>query len=311
MNLNKFKIFKKPVGVVFSHEYNLSLPVRDAHNTFDPMKYKKIRDMLVAKNLLNRKKILLPRYVSYADLELVHTRHFLKSIQNPLTVSEMLNLEQMDPWDSHILEYFRIMTGGTMLATKFALDHETSAFNLGGGFHHAQSDKAAGFCLVNDVAVAIEKFRRKLRFFKPMIIDLDYHQGDGNTIIFKDDPDVYIFSMHASAWIDFEKENGRDIILSDDCSGKEYLKILRKELPLAFRDFKPDIVFYIAGSDPYEKDAIGDMSLSRAEMLERNMFVFQLVAQAEVPMVIIAGGGYGNDSWQVYYDFIEQVLLNR
>jgi histone deacetylase 11 len=137
MNFLRLKLFKKPVGIVFSHEYNISLSANDAHNTFDPLKYKKIRDLLVAKNLLSRKKILIPRPVGYRDLELVHTPLFLKSIQNPLTVSEMLNLEQMDPWDTHILEYFRYMTGGTMLATKFALDNNTSAFNLGGGFHHA------------------------------------------------------------------------------------------------------------------------------------------------------------------------------
>ncbi len=93
-------IFKNPVGVVFSHEYNLSLATRDTHNTFDSMKYKKIRDMLVAKNLLNRKKILIPKYVSYQDLELVHTPAFLKKIKDPLFVAKALNLETLDPWDS-------------------------------------------------------------------------------------------------------------------------------------------------------------------------------------------------------------------
>jgi acetoin utilization deacetylase AcuC-like enzyme len=309
MNFHRFSLFRKPVGVVFSHEYNLSLPAKDFHNTFDPLKYKKIRDLLVAKNLVKRKKVLIPRMVSYADLELVHSPQYLKRTRNPVLAGEMLKLEQVDPWDSQILEYFRIMTGGTLLATKFALDHRTAAFNLGGGFHHAQPDKAAGFCLLNDVAVSIEKFRKKLKFFRPMIIDLDYHQGDGNTIIFRNDPQVGIFSMHASSWINIEKENNTDIVIPESCDGMEYIDILNRELPKAFGNFNPDMVFFIAGSDPYELDTIGDLSLTRAQMLERNMFVSDLVSGAKVPLVTVAGGGYGPDSWQIYFDFIEQVLL--
>ncbi len=306
--LSRLNPFRKPVGVVFSHEYNLSLLTRDTHQVFDALKYKKIRDLLVAKNLLSRKKILIPRYVSYQDLELVHTTTFLKKIKDPLYVAKVLNLETLDPWDSYVLEYFRIMTGGTLLATKYALDNQTVAFNLGGGFHHAHADKAAGYCLLNDVLVAIEKFRKLNRIKRPMIVDLDYHEGDGNLVFYQNDNNVYTFSMHASDWIDIEKSNNKDIKLSDSCTGPEYLNILKKELPLALRNFKPDIIFYIAGSDPYEKDVIGDLNISRQEMLERNMFVYHRILGAAIPGVVVAGGGYGQDSWQIYYDFLEKVL---
>ncbi len=209
-----------------------------------------------------------------------------------------------------ILEYFRIMTGGTLLATKYALDNQSVAFNLGGGFHHAHAETAAGYCLVNDVAVAIQKFRSRGRFKRPMIIDLDYHEGDGNLVFFQNDPDVYTFSMHASNWVDIEKENNSDIVLEDDCDGRTYLKILKTELPLALRKFKPDIIYYIAGSDPYEKDLIGDLNISREEMLERNMFVYNRISERSIPGVVVAGGGYGPDSWQIYYDFLERVLVS-
>lgn len=306
-----WRLTKRPIGLVFSHEYNLSLASRDTHKTFDSMKYKKIRDLLIAKNLLSRKKILIPKYVSYQDLELVHTPAFLKNIKDPLYVAKELNLESLDPWDSYVLEYFRIMTGGTILATEFALDNYSVAFNLGGGFHHAHADKAAAYCLINDVAVAIEKFRNDGRFKRPMIIDLDYHEGDGNLIFYKDDQNVYTFSIHASDWVNIEKENNTDIVLPDYCDGVEYLRILKQELPLAWRKFKPDIIFYIAGSDPYEKDLIGDLNLTRIEMLERNMFVYNRINESMIPAIVVAGGGYGPDSWQIYYDFLEKVLSSR
>ena len=302
---------KSPIGIAFSHEYNLSLAARDTHKTFDALKYKKMRDLLIAKNLISRKKILIPKYASYQDLELVHTKAFLKKIKDPLYVAKALNLESLDPWDAYVLEYFRIMTGGTIIATRYALENHSVAFNLGGGFHHAHADKAAAYCLLNDVAVAIEKFRRKGRILRPMIIDLDYHEGDGNLIFYKDDPTVYTFSMHASDWVNIEKENNTDIVLPNDCSGEEYLSILKRELPLAWRKFKPDIVFYIAGSDPYEKDIIGDLNLTRIELLERNMFVYHRIKANDIPAVIVAGGGYGPDSWLIYYDFLEKVLSEK
>ena len=302
---------RRKVGVVFTHEYNLSLTAGDTSNTFDPLKFKKIRDLLVAKNLLSRKKILIPRYAKYSEIELVHTKNFIRQIQNPTLAGEMLNIEGVDPWDPYILEYFRIMTGGTLLATKYALEHHSVAFNLGGGFHHAHPEKAAGYCLINDVAIAIEKFRGRRAFRRPMIVDLDYHEGDGNLVFYQNDPNVYTFSMHASNWIDIEKENNTDIMLPDDCDGKMYLKILREQLPLACQRFKPDIVFYIAGSDPYMEDAIGDLNLTRAEMLERNIFVYEKVQRRGIPLVVVAGGGYGPDSWQIYYDFLEYVLVHR
>ena len=144
-----------------------------------------------------------------------------------------------------------------------------------------------------------------------MIIDLDYHEGDGNLVFYKDDPNVYTFSIHASDWVNIDKENNTDIVLPDDCDGVEYLRILKQELPLAWRKFKPDIIFYIAGSDPYEKDLIGDLNLTRIEMLERNMFVYNRINESMIPAIIVAGGGYGPDSWQIYYDFLEKVLSSR
>ena len=298
---------KRNVYIVFSHEY-VGIPTTDTHQTFDILKYKKIRDNLVKGKLLKRKKILKPHMVSYENIALVHTDSYINIIKDPLNVARILNLGYINPWDSYVLEYFRIVTGGTILAAKHALQTGGIVFNLGGGFHHARTDKGAGFCLINDIAIAIEKMRQKRGAQKFVIIDLDYHQGDANLIYFKDDEDVYTFSIHASSWETIEKHNGFDVLVKSDCSWNDYKKLLEENLQNLCIKFKPDLVFYIAGSDPYEKDTLCDMKLTRDELFERNMYILSKISNLKIPLVITAGGGYGPDSWKIYYDFIKSAL---
>lgn len=300
--------FSRP-KIVYSHEYFYGIPEGDSRGTFDVMKYKKIRDKLVKEHYLQRKRIMIPEMVSYEDMELVHTRDFLKSIQNPTNVSRFLKLGYMNPWDVYILEYFRIVAGGTLLAAQYALNNGGIVFNLGGGFHHSHPERADGFCLINDVAIAIEKCRKTKSDLRTLIVDLDYHQGDGNLMYFKDDKNVYTFSMHASHWVSIEKENNMDIKIDCEINGDDYLNILKKKLPPVCERFDPDFVIYIAGSDPYEKDTLGDMKLGRIDLLNRNMFVLENVKRKKIPMVVLAGGGYGPDSWEIYYDFIRESQL--
>lgn len=301
---------KKP-GVVFSHEYYNGMIRTGTSEYFDPLKFKKIRDLLIARNLVRRKKVLIPRMATYEEMALVHTKAYLKKIQDPPTVGRLLNITGLDIWDSHILEFFRIVTGGTLLATKYAIEYRTAAFNLGGGFHHARSERAAGFCLINDVAIAIRKFRQKTSIRRILIIDLDYHEGDGNLDIFSSDEDVYTFSMHASDWHSIEKPNNRDILLPDGCGFESYWDILTSELPVILTGFSPELVFYIAGSDVHELDTLGDMTFTREEILKRNMYVYDLVSEKNLPLIIVAGGGYGPDSWMIYYDFIASAMTYK
>jgi acetoin utilization deacetylase AcuC-like enzyme len=279
--------------------------------SFDAMKFKKIRDLLIAKNLVNRKNILIPEMISYEDMGLVHSRQYLTRIRNPINVAHDLKIEAIDPWDTHVLEYFRVVAGGTVLAATHAFNNRCTVFNLGGGFHHAHAEKAGGFCLINDVAIAIRKLQATTDLRNILIVDLDYHEGDGNLTIFEQQPEVFTFSMHASDWIEIDKQNNRDIILPENCTGEQYLEILEKELPAICKNFAAEMVFYIAGSDPYEKDMLGDLALTRDQMLRRNMYVYECVKEYDLPMVVVAGGGYGKDSWEVYYDFIENVLIKR
>ncbi len=305
-------IFKREYAkVVYSIDYIYGLPSVGAHQTFDIMRFKKIRDKLVEDKLLNRRHILRPDPCSYDDIRLVHTETYLKKIRNAQYASKILKIDVVNLFYNSILEYYRAVTGGTLLATAYALKWNVPVFNLGGGYHHAHPDKAEGFCLLNDVAIAIEKFRKLRRGQKFMIIDLDYHQGNGNLLYFKDDEQVYTFSMHADTWVEIDRPNNRDILLPSGCSDEEYLTTMERELNESCMEFKPDVVFYIAGSDVYEKDTLGDMRLSREGILKRNLFVYRKVRKRGLPLVVLAGGGYGQDSWEVYYDFIAYGLGHK
>jgi acetoin utilization deacetylase AcuC-like enzyme len=293
-----FRKKNKSLQIVYSHDYFYRI---DNGPLFDVMHFKKIRDRLIAQKVLHRKDVLIPEMVDYDELHLVHTSAYVKSIRDPMQVAHILKLEGVDPFDSHILEYFRIVTGGTLLATEYAIENRSIVFNLGGGFHHAHREKGGGFCLINDVAIAREKYCKNLRC---LIIDLDYHQGDGTLAIYETTPEVFTFSMHAGNWLESSKRENLDILLPDKCDGKEYMRILSSSLPVLINSFNPEFIFYIAGSDPYILDALGDLTLSREDMLKRNMFVFSLIKERNLPAVILAGGGYGDKSWKVYYDFI-------
>ncbi len=306
---NPFK--KEYAKIVFSVDYIYGLSSVGEHQTFDIMRFKKIRDRLVEEKLLKRRNILRPDPCTTDDLRLVHTSAYIKRIQDPQYVNRMLKLDETNLFYNSILEYFKAVTGGTLLATAYALKWNIPVFNLGGGYHHAHADRGEGFCLVNDVAIAIQKFRKLGWGQKYMIIDLDYHQGNGNLLYFQNDPDVYTFSMHADTWVEIERPQNKDILLPPGCSDREYLSVLEQEMNGSCMDFQPDMVFYIAGSDTYEKDTLGDMKLSREGMLERNMFVYRKVRKKKLPLVVLAGGGYGLDSWQVYYDFIAQCLSRK
>jgi acetoin utilization deacetylase AcuC-like enzyme len=306
------RIFKTvKARIVYSSDYIYGLPAAGHYQTFDIMRFKKIRDKLVKNRLVKRRHILLPDMCSYNDLRLVHTEEYIRKIKDSQYAAQILNLDIIDLFSNSILEYFRAVTGGTLMAAAFTLKWRVPVFNLGGGYHHAHADKGEGFCLINDVAIAIEKFRKLQRGKKFMIIDLDYHQGNGTLLYFQDDPDVFTFSMHADTWVEIESAYNMDILLPSACSDKEYLDILEKELTKSCINFNPDMVFFIAGSDVYEKDTIGDMNLSREGVLNRNLFVYNLVRKRKLPLVIVAGGGYGQDSWEVYYDFIEACMKNN
>ena len=210
-----------------------------------------------------------------------------------------------------LLEVQRRMVGGTNLATRLALDLEGIAVNLGGGFHHAWADHGGGFCIFNDVAVAIAAARYHGFDGRVLVVDLDVHHGDGTEAIFARDSTVYTFSIHNRAWAELDAVANTRIDLGFEVHDGTYLAALEEHLPPIFASFDPQLVFYLAGCDPAEGDALGDWHITPQAMLQRDLFVLSLLGEEgrRLPAVVTLAGGYGNEAWRLSARFFGSLLL--
>ncbi len=299
---------KSKAYVVFSSEYLIGVSTYGDHHTFDIYKYKRIRDLLISEKLIKAKNILYPKPCDFSDIIKVHISSYIRKIKDPIYVNRALKIEINSIWDNAVLEYYKAVCGGTIHAAYKAIELNKPVFNLGGGFHHAQPDKAEGFCLLNDIAIAVKKIQETTDLKKILIVDFDYHQGNGNTIIFKNEPEVFTFSIHADKWVDEQAISNLDILVDSDIAEDEYMNLIEENLTSIIREFKPEFIFYLAGSDPYIDDELADMRISRDMMLQRNIFVLKCAQKLGLPLVVLPGGGYGQKSWEIYYDFISTTM---
>ena len=195
------------------------------------------------------------------------------------------------PWSEVLVQRAFASVGGTVNASLQALQHGWGA-TLGGGTHHAFRSEGAGFCVFNDIAVAIQLLRARGLIRRAAVIDLDVHQGDGTAEIFQDDPEVFTLSIHCESNFPFRKKRSRlDVALPDGVEDAEYLRQLDEVLPAAFA-FKPDIVFYQSGVDPLASDVLGRLSLTHQGLIERDRRVFAAALKFGAPFVLTSGGGY-------------------
>jgi acetoin utilization deacetylase AcuC-like enzyme len=195
------------------------------------------------------------------------------------------------PWSQVLVNRAFASVGGTVSASLEALQHGWGA-TLGGGTHHAFRSEGAGFCVFNDIAVAIQFLRKQGLIRRAAVIDLDVHQGDGTAEIFQDDPDIFTLSIHGQSNFPFRKKRSRlDVPLPDGVEDAAYLRHLDEVLPAAFA-FKPDIVFYQSGVDPLASDVLGRLSLTHAGLIARDRRVFSAVLSFGAPFVLTSGGGY-------------------
>lgn len=188
-----------------------------------------------------------------------------------------------------------LSASGTATAGRLALLHGIAA-NTAGGSHHARFAGGAGFCVFNDVAVAIRALQAEGLAERAMVIDCDVHQGDGTAEIFADDATVFTLSVHAEKNYPAVKElSDLDIALPDETGDADYVRAVRAAVPKAIRNHRPDIVFYNAGVDPHKDDKLGRLSLSDAGLMERDRYVIDAVREAGVPLASVIGGGYCDD----------------
>jgi len=299
------RFLKNKKCLYFSTEYFLGLCEKGPRSSFDCNKYRKIRDTLLNEKIIKPSVVKEPKPVDWNDFLLVHDAKYVSKLKDPMFLAEILFLDYANPFDTDIIEFFKYVTGGTVMTFLTAFEKKTICFNLGGGFHHAKRDKGEGFCPVNDVAVGIAKLFKKHGKKRVLVVDLDYHHGNGTAKIFEKEESVFTFSIHRDNWDEINKKNNMDILMPDGTKDEEYLTQLRLYLPHVFSLFNPEFIVYIAGDDVYCGDSFGTFDISEKGVLERDKFVYNLAKKSKTPMGIVAGGGYGKDSWKLYYNFIK------
>ena len=272
---------------VYHDRYDLNL----GDHVFPARKYRLIRDRLLAEGIASDGDFLAPEPVSDYDLLLVHDRGWIQRLKfGTLSYHEILQLEI--PYSRQMVEGFWLACGGTVLAGRHALEAGVG-FNIGGGFHHAFPDHGEGFCAVHDVAVAIRVLQREARIRKALVIDCDVHHGNGTAAIFAADATVSTISLHQfNNYPPVKPPSSIDVHLEDGTGDAEYLRKLSDTYPVAVQGFEPDIVFYVAGADPYQQDQLGGLSLTMEGLRERDRVVLEVARGLGIPVAVVLAGGY-------------------
>ena len=277
-----------------SHHPDYFLPLPEGH-PFPMAKYTLVHEYLVARGVLAVDDIVQPREAARADLERVHAAGYLDKLYGAgLSADEQRRLGV--PWSERLLRRSRLAVQGTLDAAGHAL-RDGLAGNLAGGTHHAFTDRGEGFCVLNDVAVAIRALQASGSIDRALVIDLDVHQGNGTAAIFAGDPSVFTLSVHGERnYPAVKMRSSLDVGLPDGTGDDEYLEALRSSVPQVLSGFRADLVFYLAGVDVAAGDRYGRFALSTAGVRARDRWVLETVRQAGLPLVITLAGGYARDA---------------
>ena len=260
-------------------------------HVFPTRKYRLVKDRLLGEGTIAKADVIQPAPASDDDVALVHTSEYLRKIKTgTLSVEEQLVLEV--PFSPALREAAWLCAAGSTLAARLALEKRI-AVHLGGGFHHAFADHGEGFCLINDVAIAIRVLQHEGVVRRAAVVDLDVHHGNGTAAIFRNDDSVFTFSMHQErnypAW---KPPSDLDIGLEDGAGDEEYLGLLGKHLPELLARHRPDLVFYLAGADPYRFDQLGGLGLTLEGLRRRDEVVFKRATEAGAAVAVCLAGGY-------------------
>ena len=260
-------------------------------NKFPIKKFGALANHLIEESVV--KKFHIPKECSISTMKTSHSLKYINHIKNK-TLDLKLQKKIGFPINDSVVRRSFIATGGTVLASKLALDSKV-ACNTAGGSHHATFDCGAGYCVFNDVAVAANYLKNKGYTKKILIIDLDVHQGNGNSEIFKNDKNVLTFSMHcASNYPAKKSKSDIDIELKDYMEDNEYLNILQKNLKELNKD-RFDFVFYVAGVDIHFEDRLGKLKITDEGVNKRDQIVIENFYSKGIPLCGVLGGGYNKN----------------
>jgi len=275
-----------PFKLVFHPKFTVDL----GPHVFPAHKYRLVCQRLLETGVATEADFVAPSPATEEDARRVHTSEYLRKIESgDFTSIETQTLEV--PWSRSLVEAFFHAAGGAILAGRLAR-RDRCAILIGGGFHHAYPDHGEGFCLLHDVAIAAAALRASRELVRIAIVDLDVHQGNGTGAILGGDKDTFTVSLHQTHNYPAQKPaNSIDVGLEDGTRDDAYLAALEEPLRQALA-FRPDLLFYLAGADPYEHDMLGGLGLTLSGLAERDRRVFEAARAAAVPIAVTLAGGY-------------------
>ena len=275
------------MDVYFSDHYTLDIP---ASSRFPMQKYRMLRDYLLEHDILALSELKPCVLVGPELLRLAHTDEYIEAMRSGSVSIDIIKRIGF-PWSPQLYLRSCATVGGALESAKSALRNGLAG-NLAGGTHHAHADRGEGYCVFNDIAVAARYLKRENLAQRIAIIDLDVHQGNGNSSILREDDGVFIFSMHGEKNYPFKKiPSHLDIALPEGADDDLFLENLGIGMD-AIRNFAPDFIFYQMGVDPLKEDALGKMSLTFAGLMKRDETVLNFAKANRIPISLALGGGY-------------------
>jgi acetoin utilization deacetylase AcuC-like enzyme len=282
---------KSELPIIFHPDYAIQLP---AGHRFPIGKFLRIKELLLIDGIISKANLRQPEPITEHQLLMAHTsQHIEKVFALKLDKVEQRQLGM--PLSSALVKRGCAAVGGTLLAARLALT-EGLACNIAGGSHHAFPGHAAGFCLFNDIAVAIRVLEAESIIKKALVIDLDVHQGDGTAVFFQKDPEFFTFSIHCdNNYPSIKQRSDLDIAVPSGTGDAVYLSIVKSHIIPLLNKTMPDIVFYNAGVDPHCDDKLGKLNLSDIGLRDRDRHVICSCLSREIPLVCVVGGGYADN----------------
>jgi acetoin utilization deacetylase AcuC-like enzyme len=276
-----------PFKLVYHERYDLNL----GPHVFPSQKFRLIYELLLREGIAAPRDFLRPDPASDEDILRVHTPEWMRKLKTgTLTASELMLLEV--PYSPELVEAVWLAAGGTIVAAQSAL-RDGFGSNLSGGFHHAYPGHGEGFCAIHDVAVAIRKLQADGLVKKAIVVDTDVHHGNGTAAIFQNDPTVFTISIHQENNYPAHKPpSSIDLNMADRADDDEYLGALIPAVQQALDEFRPDILLYVGGADPYCEDQLGGLSLTKEGLKQRDRSVFEEARCRRIPVATTLAGGY-------------------
>jgi acetoin utilization deacetylase AcuC-like enzyme len=276
-----------PLKLIYDDRYDLNL----GSHVFPSQKYRLVYEKLLQDGIASQEDFLKPSPASDEDILRVHSQDYVYKIKTgSLTRAEVMRMEV--PYSAELIEACWLAAGGSIMAARRALEDGFSA-NIGGGFHHAYPDHGEGFCVIHDVAVAIRNMQADGVIERAMVVDTDVHQGNGTAAIFGGDETVFTMSIHQEHNYPYPKPPSTlDVNLPDGVRDADYLAILEKYLHRSFDEFSPQLLFYVAGADPYGEDQLGGLALTMDGLARRDALVMGYAQRNQVPTAVTLAGGY-------------------